>query len=48
MLGVFQNDRLVGLDSGSVWGGALTALVIHPDQEASSRLLMSVDCQPPS
>jgi bis(5'-nucleosyl)-tetraphosphatase (symmetrical) len=44
MLGVFQNDRVVGLDSGCVWGGALTALVIHPDQDASSRMLVSVDC----
>jgi len=34
----------VGLDSGCVWGGALTALVIHPDQDASARALVSVDC----
>ncbi len=44
MLGVFQNDRVVGLDSGCVWGGALTALVIHPDQDPSARSLVSVDC----
>lgn len=44
MLGVFQNDRVVGLDSGCVWGGALTALVMHPDQDASARVLVSVGC----
>jgi len=43
-LGVFQNDRVVGLDSGCVWGGALTALVIYPDQDASARSLIAVDC----
>ncbi len=40
MLGLYQSDRVIGLDSGCVWGGSLTALVVDDEQ----RKLVSVDC----
>jgi len=39
-LGRFDNGRVVCLDSGCVWGGALTALVV----ERESRRFEAVDC----
>ena len=38
-LGVVQRERLIGLDSGCVWGGKLSAMRL------SDRLLLQVDCQ---
>ncbi len=40
MLGLFQRDQVIGLDSGCVWDGSLTALVVDNEQ----RRLVSVDC----
>lgn len=40
-LGLYRADGLVGLDTGCVWGGALTALVVDGDE----RLIRSVDCR---
>ena len=37
-LGVVQRERLIGLDSGCVWGGKLSAMRL------SDRLLLQVDC----
>ena len=41
-LGLIQRDRLMGLDSGCVWGGKLSALRLSA--QASERLLVQVDC----
>ncbi|MEE4329844.1 MAG: symmetrical bis(5'-nucleosyl)-tetraphosphatase [Wenzhouxiangella sp.] len=41
MLGLFRNDRVIGLDSGCVWGGALSALVV----DGKVRRIESVDCR---
>lgn len=41
MLGLFRNDRVVGLDSGCVWGGALSALVV----DGETHRIESVDCR---
>jgi bis(5'-nucleosyl)-tetraphosphatase (symmetrical) len=40
MLGYFSNGRVTCLDSGCVWGGELTALVIEGDERRS----VAVDC----
>jgi bis(5'-nucleosyl)-tetraphosphatase (symmetrical) len=40
MLGLYRNDRVLCLDSGCVWGGSLSALVID-DQH---REIISLDC----
>ncbi len=40
-LGLYRADGVVGLDTGCVWGGALTALVIDGDE----RFIESVDCR---
>ncbi|AKS40726.1 symmetrical bis(5'-nucleosyl)-tetraphosphatase [Wenzhouxiangella marina] len=44
MLGLFQNEQVIGLDSGCVWGGALTALVIDDEVPVSERRLVSIGC----
>lgn len=41
MLGLFQNPTVLCLDTGCVWGGSLSALVIEPDGE---RRIVAVDC----
>ncbi|MGY6553666.1 MAG: symmetrical bis(5'-nucleosyl)-tetraphosphatase [Wenzhouxiangella sp.] len=41
MLGLTQTDRVICIDSGCVWGGRLTALVIEEDR----RSLVSVKCK---
>ncbi len=38
-LGVVQREKLIGLDSGCVWGGKLSAMRL------SDRLLLQVDCR---
>ena len=40
-LGLYQGDTAVCLDSGCVWGGSLSALVVEAD---GSRRVASVDC----
>lgn len=40
LLGAFSNDQVMCLDSGCVWGGELTALVVDGDE----RRLVAVDC----
>ncbi|MEN1727703.1 MAG: symmetrical bis(5'-nucleosyl)-tetraphosphatase [Pseudomonadota bacterium] len=44
MLGLFQNEQVVGLDSGCVWGGALTALIVQGEEDRNERRLVSVSC----
>jgi bis(5'-nucleosyl)-tetraphosphatase (symmetrical) len=41
-LGLVQQDRLVGLDTGCVWGGKLSALRL--DADPARRHLLQVDC----
>ncbi|WP_028226687.1 symmetrical bis(5'-nucleosyl)-tetraphosphatase [Paraburkholderia ferrariae] len=41
-LGLMMRDNLIGLDSGCVWGGRLSAVRLAPHQE--DRLLTQVDC----
>ncbi len=41
MLGLFQNPTVLCLDTGCVWGGSLSALVIDPDGE---RRIVAIDC----
>lgn len=41
-LGVYRNDSVICLDSGCVWGGCLTALVMGGGTEK----IVSVDCPP--
>lgn len=38
MLGIVQREKLIGLDSGCVWGGRLSAMRLR------DRLLLQVDC----
>lgn len=40
MLGCFESESVVGLDSGCVWGGSLTALVVGED----CRRMVSINC----
>jgi bis(5'-nucleosyl)-tetraphosphatase (symmetrical) len=40
MLGAFSNGQVMCLDSGCVWGGELTALIVDGDE----RRLVAVDC----
>jgi len=44
MLGLFRNERVVGLDSGCVWGGALSALVVEERDGEFVQRVVSVDC----
>jgi len=41
MLGLYQGESVIGLDSGCVWGGRLTALVVDSDKHR----LVSIDCR---
>lgn len=41
LLGLYQDERVTCLDSGCVWGGALTALII----DGQARRIESVDCR---
>lgn len=41
-LGLVQQDRLLGLDTGCVWGGKLSALKLSADP--ADRQLLQVDC----
>ncbi len=41
-LGLVQQDRLLGLDTGCVWGGKLSALKLSEDP--AGRRLLQVDC----
>ncbi len=41
-LGLVQQDRLIGLDTGCVWGGKLSALRL--DADPARRQLLQVDC----
>ena len=40
LLGYYETDRIIGLDSGCVWGGQLTALVV----EGNKRRIVQVEC----
>ncbi len=44
-LGLLNRSDLVGLDTGCVWGGRLTAVRLHGHSNGADREVIQVDCE---